>query len=172
VAQPQVTASAVAPVRLEQRVESVEGRRVAAGQSPLARRLAGGLDRTIRYESWHGEFSPLGQRRSPEQGRRAAVGGEVSTEAAVLPGTVERETFRRSGEAADIDNLESVTNQGSVPRVERYQRHIDEEILITRERFILGQDAPRMEDINRFVFRKNGTARGEVPVTAAGGRRP
>lgn len=161
--------AAIGPLRIDERQTRLEETRFRGGTSPLGQRLVGGLDRTVRFETWHGEFSALGGRRSSLQDERSRLDDRVPEADVRTPEAREREINRWSGRRTGIDGADTVTSAFDRPRVSEFQRRIDEAELISREEFILGTEAPRMEDINRFVFRKNGTARGEAPATPAGG---
>lgn len=165
-------ATAVGPLPISSVVAPVQERRFRVPESrSFGERWAGVT--TVRFDRWHGTFSALGQRRAAVEVRQDRV--VPMPYAGAEPREVERVEWERNRDSrrmAALEGLGRVRPAADEPRVERYQRLVDTEMRLTREEFVAGRTAPRLEDINRFVFRKNGTTRGELPVTPAGEDRP
>lgn len=128
---------------------------------------------SIRFDSWHGKFTSLGRKRAAftlEEAREKEMLdlGEVrSFDRRNQAETISRESGRRSA----FRNFGQIGAAESYPADSGLQSLIpDGTAQVTREEFIAGQRSPKMEDINRYVFRKNGVdERGALPVTPAAG---
>jgi hypothetical protein len=170
--------SAVRPVDPTRRQEQIGGRMWSGpGQARIGQKNPWPGSKTITFGSWHGSYSSLGRKMAPieetakEERRMARLGSGVKTWPRL---GMSDTTSRFSGHKSQFRNFARVGSASTYGGDERIQSLITTEVEVSREEFAAGKGAPRLEDLNRFTYRKNGAAEdGPVPVSpAAGGTEP
>jgi hypothetical protein len=163
----------IEPIDLTKREERLSSRRF---QGPGEARLGGERmwpgSRTMKFGSWHGRYSTLGRKLAPiDTSQRRDFGRAPLAGTRSFPALGAQDaTSGFSGLKGSVHNFSRVGAAGSYGADPRLQRTVSTEAEVSREEFAVSPGAPRLEDINRYVFRKNGVDEtGPAPVTPAAG---